>query len=111
MVRLVRETMQNLFGKNHRYRLHVGAVHAIREAVEKYMTDHFKNANMCAGHARRILLTPRDMSLAYRLSNDNSNYGGTRYNFPGALKEEQEYQASRKLKPKKLRNQKSNSKK
>lgn len=54
---------------NHKteYRYSALAVMAIQEAAEAYMTSLFEDANLCAIHARRVTVFPRDVQLARRL--------------------------------------------
>ena len=43
------------------------AVEALQEAAEYYITNLFDDANLCALHAKRITLQPKDMQLAMRI--------------------------------------------
>lgn len=40
---------------------------ALQEAVEAYMVGLFEDCNLCAIHAKRVTIMPRDMLLARRL--------------------------------------------
>lgn len=62
--RLVREVAQN-----HRpdIRFQSAAIGALQEASEHYLTELFGDVNLCAIHAKRITIMPRDMQLARRL--------------------------------------------
>lgn len=40
---------------------------ALQVAAEDYLTGLMSDANMCATHAKRVTLTPKDMQLARRL--------------------------------------------
>ena len=44
-----------------------GAVEALHEGTEAYMTELMKDANLLAIHARRITVQPRDKQLAHRI--------------------------------------------
>lgn len=49
------------------YRIHCEAISAIREAAEAYLVGLFEDTNLCAVHAKRATITPRDISLARRI--------------------------------------------
>ena len=61
--RVVREITQNLF-PNKDLRFQSLAVLALQEASEAYMIGMFDDTNLCALHAKRVTLMPRDMLLA-----------------------------------------------
>ena len=63
--RLIRQVMNDMFGDN--FRIQNGAVNALQEAVEAYMVGFFEDTNLCAIHAKRVTIMPRDMQLARRL--------------------------------------------
>ena len=44
------------------------AVLALQEAAEAFLVRMFEDTNLCAIHARRITILPRDMRLALRIS-------------------------------------------
>ena len=62
--RLVREITQDMC-RDVRFR--AKALLAIQEAAEAYLVKHFEDANLCAIHAKRTTILPRDMQLARRL--------------------------------------------
>lgn len=43
------------------------AIGAIHEAAEAYMAQIFEDTNLCAIHAKRVTIQPRDIKLAMRL--------------------------------------------
>jgi histone H3 len=45
------------------------AVLALHEASEAYLVSLFEDTNLCAIHARRITIMPKDMRLARRIRN------------------------------------------
>jgi histone H3 len=49
------------------YKFHTQAILAIQEAAEAYMIGLFEDCNLCAGHARRVTIYPKDMHLARRI--------------------------------------------
>ena len=48
-------------------RMQAGALAALQEGVEAYIVGLFKDANMCAIHARRVTTMPKDLQLAQRI--------------------------------------------
>lgn len=62
--RLVREIAQD-FQKDLRFQS--TAILALQEASEAYLVSLFTDANLCAIHAKRITVTPKDMQLARRI--------------------------------------------
>jgi len=50
------------------YRFQALALNAIQEAAECFLVTLFEDANLCAIHARRVTIMPRDMYLARRVS-------------------------------------------
>ena len=62
--RLVREITQNL---KHDLRFQSSAILALQEASESYLVSLFEDTNLCAIHAKRVTIMPKDMQLARRL--------------------------------------------
>lgn len=62
--RLVREIAQSI---RHDLRFQSSALLAIQEATESYLTTLFEETNLCAIHAKRITILPKDMFLARRI--------------------------------------------
>ncbi|EJK72420.1 hypothetical protein THAOC_06053 [Thalassiosira oceanica] len=48
-------------------RLQSTAVLALQEASEAYLVGLFEDANLCAIHAKRVTLMPKDIQLARRI--------------------------------------------
>ena len=48
-------------------RFQSSAVMAMQEASESYMVGLFEDTNLCAIHAKRVTIMPKDMQLARRL--------------------------------------------
>ena len=65
--RLVRETMQKTKDS---MRISQTALDAIQEATEMHVTSLLTDANLCALHAKRVTVMPRDLVLARRLRGD-----------------------------------------
>lgn len=66
--RVVREISQN-FKENLRFQS--SAIGAIQEAAEAYLCSLFEDTNLCAIHAKRITIQPKDMQLVQRLRKNN----------------------------------------
>lgn len=62
--RLVREIASNFKSD---LRFQSSAVMAIQEAAEAYLTGLFEDTQLCAIHAKRVTIMPRDMQLARRI--------------------------------------------
>lgn len=65
--RLVREIAQE-FKPDLRFQS--TAVLALQEATEAYLVGLFEDTNLCAIHAKRVTIMPRDMQLARRIRGD-----------------------------------------
>ena len=63
--RTVREIMQEECNKS--YRFQASALAALQEASEDYLVRLFEDTNICAIHARRVTILPKDIQLARRL--------------------------------------------
>ena len=61
--RLVREIAKGY--KN--YRFQEESLLALQEAAEAYLVQLFEDTNLCAVHANRITVMPKDMRLARRI--------------------------------------------
>ena len=62
--RLVRDIAQD-FKVNLRFQS--SALTALQEAAEAYLVDLFEDTNLCAIHAKRVTIMPKDMKLACRI--------------------------------------------
>ena len=62
--RLVREIAQKVKTD---LRFHSSALMAIQEASEAYLVSLFEDTNLCALHAKRITIMPKDIQLARRI--------------------------------------------
>ena len=67
--RLVREIAQD-FRSDLRFESH--AIMAMQEASEAYLTSLFEDTNLCAIHAKRVTIFPKDMQLARRIRGERS---------------------------------------
>jgi histone H3 len=68
--RLVREIAQDF--KTH-LRFQSPAVLALQEASEAYLVGLFEDTNLCAIHAKRVTIMPRDIQLARRIRGDQAH--------------------------------------
>ena len=51
-------------------RFQSNAILALQEAVEAYMVGLFEDTNLCAIHAKRVTILPKDIQLASRIRGD-----------------------------------------
>ena len=70
--RLVREVAQDLQGVRNDLRFQSTAVLALQEAAEAYLVGVFEDANLCAIHAKRVTIMPKDIQLARRLRGERA---------------------------------------
>ena len=62
--RLVREVAQDFKSD---LRFQSSAILALQEASESYIVSLFEDTNLCAIHAKRVTIMPKDMQLARRI--------------------------------------------
>lgn len=65
--RLVREILQNVNPYRNDFRIQPSALEALHEATEAYLISMFEDTNLCAIHAKRVTIMPKDIHLAQRL--------------------------------------------
>jgi histone H3/H4 len=72
--RLVREVMLDLFkeAKFKDFRWQKGAMENIQEASEAYLIGILGDANLCAIHAKRVTIMPKDIQLARKIRGEYS---------------------------------------
>jgi histone H3/H4 len=63
--RLVKEIQQSMMRES--YRWQGAAILALQEAAEAYLVGLMEDTNLCAIHAKRVTIMPRDMQLARRI--------------------------------------------
>lgn len=68
--RLVREIAQD-FKTDLRFQ--AAAVAALQESAEAYLVGLFEDTNLCAIHAKRVTIMPKDVHLARRIRGDRDN--------------------------------------
>ena len=62
--RLIREVSQQFMSD---LRFENEAYHCLQEAAEKYLIDMFGDSQLCAIHANRTTIQPKDLALARRI--------------------------------------------
>ena len=67
--RLVREIAQR-FSPDLRFRL--ATITALQEASEAYLIRLFEDTNLCAIHAKRVMIMPKDIQLARRIRGERN---------------------------------------
>lgn len=67
--RLVREIAQTF---NNELRFQGTAILAMQEAAEAYLVDLFEDTNLCAIHAKRVTITPKDIQTARRVRGERT---------------------------------------
>jgi len=67
--RLIKEIVQEYMTD---IRFQSTALLALQEAAEAYLVGLFEDTNLCAIHAKRVTIMPRDMQLARRIRGERS---------------------------------------
>ena len=67
--RLIREIARN---QKEGIRFCSSAVAALHEAAEAYLAGLFEDTNLCAVHAKRVTIMPRDIQLARRIRGERT---------------------------------------
>ena len=67
-VRVVREIANEI---KHDFRFQFSALDALQEASEAYLVSLFEDANLCALHAKRVTLMPKDLYLSMRIRGES----------------------------------------
>ncbi|KAH6919718.1 hypothetical protein HPB50_029294 [Hyalomma asiaticum] len=67
--RLVREVAQDF---KTQLRFQSSAVQALQEAAEAYLVGLFEDCNLCAIHAKRVTIMPKDVQLARRIRGERA---------------------------------------
>lgn len=70
-MRLVREIAHSLDPRKE-YRFQSTAIIALQEAAEAYIVGLFEDTNLCAIHAKRVTIMPKDIQLARRIRGDRT---------------------------------------
>ena len=64
---LIRELVQDLQRGGHELRISPAAVTALQEVAESYLVLLFKDTNLCAIHAKRVTIMPKDIQLVWKI--------------------------------------------
>ncbi|EFO86990.1 hypothetical protein CRE_19355 [Caenorhabditis remanei] len=67
--RLVREIAQDFMRE---YRFQSSAIMALQEASEAYLVEIFELKNLCALHAKRVTIIPKDIQLTRRIRGERA---------------------------------------
>lgn len=67
--RLVREVAQNFISN---LRFQSSSIMALQEASEAYLVGLFEDTNLCAIHAKRVTIMPKDIQLARRIRGERA---------------------------------------
>ena len=67
--RLVREIAQDF---KHDLHFQSSAIVALQEAAESYLVGLFEDTNLCAIHAKRVTIMPKDIQLARRIRGERA---------------------------------------
>ena len=67
--RMVREIAQEW---KQEVRFQSQAVLALQEAAEAYLVSLFEDTNLCAIHAKRVTIMPKDIQLARRIRGERT---------------------------------------
>ena len=67
--RLVREIQEAVHRK--KFSWQASAILALQEASEAHLVGLFEDCNLCALHAKRVTIMPKDMQLARRIRGSN----------------------------------------
>ncbi|KAI1285539.1 histone H3.3 [Halotydeus destructor] len=65
--RLVREICNDVLPTDTPFKWQSSALGAMQEAAEAYLVGLFEDTNLCAIHARRVTIMPKDIHLARRI--------------------------------------------
>jgi len=65
--RLIREVANDIIPRGKELRFQSSALMALQEASEAYITQLMEDTVLCAVHAKRVTIMPRDMRLARRI--------------------------------------------
>ena len=91
--RLVREVTQDIITDTGRaswfykeegdnVRFQSSAIAALQEASENYLVGLFEDSNLCAIHARRVTVMPKDMHLALKIRGERRKEHSMKIDLP-----------------------------
>ena len=70
--RLVREVATDIRGSQDAFRFQSSALSALQESSEGFLVSLFEDTNLCAIHAKRVTIMPKDMQLARRIRGERA---------------------------------------
>jgi histone H3/H4 len=70
-MRVCNEILNDVLQANMRFQS--SAILALQEAAEHYLVQLFEDTNLCAIHAKRVTILPKDMQLARRIRGESTN--------------------------------------
>ena len=70
--RLVRDIAYEISGIKKDVRFQSPALLALQEASEAYLVGLFEDTNLCAMHAKRVTILPKDIQLARRIRGERT---------------------------------------
>ena len=71
--RVVREIAAEISLRGSSLRFQHAAIMALQEATESYLVGLFEDSNLCAIHANRVTIMPKDLQLARRLRGEDTS--------------------------------------
>ncbi|KAB5527190.1 hypothetical protein DKX38_021037 [Salix brachista] len=72
MARTKQTARKSTGGKAPHLRFQSSAVAALQEAAEAYLVGLFEDTNLCAIHAKRVTIMPKDIQLARRIRGERA---------------------------------------
>ena len=69
---MVREIALDFKPEGEHYRFQGSAILALQESAEAYLVSLFEDTNLCAIHAKRVTIMPKDIQLARRIRGERS---------------------------------------
>ena len=75
--RFVQEILQDICGTaiDATHRMQTGALQALQEASEAYITELFEAANKIVVHCKCVTLMPKDLQLVMNIRKEDKRYG------------------------------------
>ena len=67
--RIVQEIVRSI---RNDLRIQAAAIKGLQEAAEAYLVGLFEDSNLCAIHAKRVTIMPRDVQLARRIRRERT---------------------------------------
>ena len=72
LVREVAQKFQSAGSMSNDFRFQSHAIMALQEASEAYLVGLFEDTNLCAIHAKRVTIMPKDIQLARRIRGERA---------------------------------------